>query len=123
MQLVMLLFIKRNKLFFDNFFILERQQIRFEQVPQATIASVYVIIFTIDQWMVLHWFSEIVWPSDLTALDFFLQGYLKQKLYIQGLFRDVDYLERIITEKVRFMVRNVLMEFYSRSITCMNRVS
>lgn len=116
--------------FLDNLPLLERHQIWFQQdgAPCHSRLDVRQYIENIFNGRVFHRFSEIPWPPrspDLTPLDFFLWGYLKQKVYLQRPFQDVDHLERIIAEAVSnitpHMVSNVLREFCNRTVTCINR--
>ena len=73
-------------------------------------------------------YMEFLWPPrspDITPLDFFLWGYLKENVYLQRPFQNVDHLERIIRETCEAItpdvIRNVIKEFNKRTITCLER--
>lgn len=68
------------------------------------------------------------WPPrspDLTPLDFFLWGYLKQKVYKDRPFNNVEELENSIRfhcENIPVgMLRSTLSEFHRRTIICIER--
>ena len=70
-------------------------------------------------------YSPHPWPPrspDLTPLDFFLWGYLKQKVYEKRPFRNVDHLENTIRNCVQTItpqiIRNVHNEMHKRTIQC-----
>lgn len=76
-----------------------------------------------EKW--LGTFGPINWPArspDLTPLDFFLWGYLKQKVYACDLQDDVDILKNKITEAVQSatpeMIELVYKEFRRRVEKC-----
>lgn len=73
-------------------------------------------------------YSEYNWPPrspDLSPLDFFLWGYLKEKVYNNRPFENLEALENAITECVREipgeMVAATINEFCSRTIKCIER--
>lgn len=73
-------------------------------------------------------YDEFAWPArspDLTPLDFFLWGYLKEKVYRQRPFENVDHLERVIRETCdgvsSDIIKNVIKHFSNRTITCLER--
>lgn len=68
------------------------------------------------------------WPPrspDITPLDFFLCGYLKQKVYKFRPFRDIDHLETIIRQCVQEIppqfVKKAVKEVSRRTIRCIER--
>ena len=68
------------------------------------------------------------WPPrspDITPLDYFLWGYLKQKVYKDRPFNNVEELETSIRVHCRNIPANVLRstinEFYERTIRCIER--
>lgn len=68
------------------------------------------------------------WPPrspDLTPLDFFLWGYLKQKVYKQRPFHDVNHLERVIQESILNIkaksIKNSVKDVSRRAIICIER--
>lgn len=68
------------------------------------------------------------WPPrspDLTPLDFFLWGYLKQRVYKDRPFNNLEQLENSIRfhcENIPVgMLRSTLNEFYKRTIICIER--
>lgn len=72
--------------------------------------------------------SVFSWPArspDITPLDFFLWGVLKEKVYLHRPFQNIDHLERIISDSVREitpdMVRAAVAEFTRRTVVCMER--
>lgn len=114
----------------DDLPIAERQQIWFQQdgAPCHNRHDVREYLDNIFNRRVIHRYSEIFWPArspDLTPLDFFLWGFLKEKVYQQGPFRNVDHLERTIREMVHEInpeiCRSVLRAFCKRTITCIER--
>lgn len=89
---------------------------------------------------VTHWLNEVFgnkwlgrntdprWPPrspDLTPLDFFLWGHLKQKVYKDRPFNSVEELEQSIRNhcgKIHATVlRSTLREFYERTNRCIER--
>lgn len=71
---------------------------------------------------------EQPWPPrspDLTPLDFFLWGYLKQKVYMCRPFRDVNHLEEVIRHFVLLMspdfARKAVQEVSRRTMICIDR--
>lgn len=114
----------------DNLPLLERQHIWFQQdgAPCHSRLDVRQYVEDCFNERVIHRFSEIRWPPrspDLTPLDFFLWGYLKENVYIQAPFTDVGHLERVIREEIRKItpqtIRRVLRHFCDRTVTCMER--
>ena len=72
--------------------------------------------------------KPVPWPArspDLTPLDFFMWGYLKNSVYKHRPFRNVQHLENVIRNCVlqinRQMLQNVNRELRSRTIVCMER--
>lgn len=70
-------------------------------------------------------YSANPWPArspDLTPMDFFLWGYLKEKVYIERPFRNIAHLEETITNCIRSvtpqMLRNVHSEMHRRTMRC-----
>jgi transposase len=79
-----------------------------------------------NQW--IGRFSNNKWPPrspDMTPLDFFLWGYLKQKVYKNRPFANLDELEQEIVRCAREIPENVLRatvdEFTRRTIVCIER--
>lgn len=116
--------------FLDELPIQERQQVWYQQdgAPCHSTLAVRQYLEDLFNGRVIHRHSNIFWPPrspDLTPLDFFLWGYLKQKVYLKQPFTDVDHLERVITETIQVitpdMIRRVLREFCNRTVTCMER--
>lgn len=73
-------------------------------------------------------YSQYPWPArspDITPLDFFLWGYLKNKVYHRRPFQNIDHLENTIRdiclEIPPRILRNVTKEFCNRTIICMER--
>lgn len=71
---------------------------------------------------------EQYWPPrspDLTPLDFFLWGYLKQKVYKKRPFRNIDHLETVIRNcllEIRpIAIRNAIIDVSRRTILCIER--
>ena len=71
---------------------------------------------------------EKYWPPrspDLTPLDFFLWGYLKQKVYKKRPFDNIDHLERVIQDCVLNLrpisVKNAVKDISRRTIICIER--
>ena len=104
-MLTVIFFFLENELddFLDNVSLLQRQQIWFQQdgAPCHSRLDVRQYLQNRFNGRIIHRFSEISWPPrspDLTPLDFFLWGYLKQKVYLQRPFTNVAHLERVIAE-------------------------
>lgn len=73
-------------------------------------------------------YSNNPWPArspDLTPCDFFLWGYLKNNVFKQRPFRNVEHLEMCIRNCAAqvdgAMLRNVRKEMFSRTVKCMER--
>lgn len=71
---------------------------------------------------------EQIWPPrspDLTPLDFFLWGYLKQIVYKQRPFRDVNHLETVIRNSILNInpvsISNSIKDVSRRTIICIER--
>lgn len=110
--------------------IRERLQIWYQQdgAPCHSTRDVRQYLQNLFNGRVIDRYSELCWPArspDLTPLDYFLWGYLKDKVYRQRPFENVDHLERIIRETIQgitpAVIRNVLREFSTRTATCMER--
>lgn len=74
-------------------------------------------------------FSEYTWPArspDLTPLDFFLWGFLKQKVYSKRPFATIDDLEREIRDSVAaippVMFENVAKDLNRRTNLCIEKL-
>lgn len=116
--------------FLDNLSLAERINLYFQQ-DGASIHSTNEVRRWLDQEFGNQWigrFSENPWPArspDLTPLDFFIWGYLKNSVYKHRPFRNVEHLENVI-RNCAFqingeMLRNVNREMRSRTIVCMER--
>lgn len=108
----------------------ERMKIWFQQDGAAihSTVNVRVLLEKMFNGKVIHRYSDIFWPprsADLTPLDFFLWGHLKQQVYQRGPFDDVDHLEGIISEECQNitpnMIQGVIKEFKERTIKCLQR--
>lgn len=73
-------------------------------------------------------YADVPWPPrspDITPLDYFLWGYLKEKVYSHRPFNNIDHLERLIQEAAETIlanvIRNVLDAFSKKTATCMER--
>lgn len=89
----------------------------------------------VREWLNLHFpdkwigrFGPIHWPArspDLTPMDFFLWGFLKQKVYKERLDNDLDSLRMRITQAVNDinveMLHNVYNNFRRRAEECVNQ--
>lgn len=116
--------------FMDELPLQERQCIYFQQ-DGATCHSTLNVREYLEHMFhgkVIHRYSDLFWPArspDLTPLDYFLWGYLKQNVYKKAPFQDVNHLERVILatcqEISSQMIRNVLREFANRMIKCIER--
>lgn len=116
--------------FIHEFPISDRLQIWYQQdgAPCHSTRNVRQYLNFLFNGKIIDRYSDLFWPArspDLSPLDFFLWGYLKEKVYLQRPFQNVDHLERVIAEKIRditpAMIRNALNGFTSRTITCMER--
>lgn len=116
--------------FMDELPLQERQCIWFQQDGATCHSTLNVREYLehVFNGKVMHRYSDIFWPArspDLTPLDYFLWGYLKQKVYQQWPFHDVNHLERIITQSCREispeMIRKVLRNFANRTMKCIER--
>ena len=72
--------------------------------------------------------SNIPWPArspDITPLDFFLWGRLKEMVYGHRPFQDIDHLEAVITNCVQEitpdMIRATVGEMTRRTVVCMEK--
>lgn len=71
---------------------------------------------------------EFCWPPrspDLTPMDFFLWGYLKQKVYKNRPFRNIEHLEETIRQcciELRpTFLKNAVKDVFRRTIVCIER--
>lgn len=71
---------------------------------------------------------ECHWPPrspDITPLDFFLWGYLKQKVYKNRPFRNIEHLEQTIRQCCadirRSFLQNAVKDVYTRTGVCIER--
>lgn len=116
--------------FLDNLSLRERRDLYFQQ-DGASIHCTADVRFWLDENFGNKWigrFSENSWPSrspDLTPLDFFLWGFLKNKVYKHRPFRNIDHLEGVIRNcAVQIspeILGNVSREMRSRTVKCMER--
>lgn len=116
--------------FLDNLALNERRNVYFQQDGASIHCSKNVIRWLRSEFE-NKWigrYSENPWPArspDLTPLDFFLWGYLKNHVYKHRPFRDINHLEEVIRYYARQitprMIKNVLIEMNSRTILCMQR--
>lgn len=122
----------RNEIFeFTNQLPLNLQYILWYQHDGAPCHSAARVTEYLNQAFPRRWIgrrSEIPWPPrspDITPLDFFLWGLLKEIVYKHRPFQDVDHLEEIIRQCVRDvtpdMIRAAVSEFSKRTIKCMER--
>lgn len=114
----------------DNMSLEERSTLWFQH-DGASIHSTVAVRNYLDDLFRGKWigrYSQYPWPArspDITPLDFFLWGYLKQKVYRKRPFQNIDHLENTIRDVCndippRFL-RNVVKEFCRRTVTCMER--
>lgn len=114
----------------DEMPLQERRYLYFQQ-DGASIHSTRTVRTWLDDTFYRRWigrFSENPWPArspDLTPLDFFLWGYLKNTVYKHRPFRNIEHLENTIRNCVAQitsrMVKNVYKELRRRTILCMER--
>lgn len=101
------------------------------QLDGAPIHSTVAIRDFLNQKFNGRWIGRLSnhrWPArspDLTPLDFFFWGYLKQKVYAERPFRNVDELENTIREKAmqvpaEFLV-NAVKDVSRRTMLCMEQ--
>lgn len=107
-----------------------RRRNMFFQQDGCTPHSTLLIRGWLDENFPNRWigrYSELPWPArspDLTPLDFFLWGYLKEHVYAEDLHHNVDFLKNKITtcinEITPDMLRNVYRGFRRRIEDCFN---
>lgn len=92
----------------------------------ARIINEYLDTLFNERW--IGRYSANPWPArspDLTPMDYFLWGYLKNMVYSERPFQNIDDLERIITEKMHQipagMIQNSVTDFVRRTVVCMER--
>lgn len=116
--------------FIDNLPIIERQCIWYQHdgAPCHSTRNVREYLLQTFNGRVIGRFVEFAWPArspDLNPLDFFLWGYLKQKVYLNRPFDNIDHLERTIQEAcddiTPAVIRNVIKAFSKRTIKCLER--
>lgn len=114
----------------DNMSLAERSKLWFQHDGASIHCTVEVRNYLDDlcrgKW--IGRYSQYPWPArspDLTPLDFFLWGYLKQKVYQKRPFQNINHLERTIREVCSDMppsfLRNTIKDFSRRTVTCMER--
>lgn len=113
--------------FLDELPLQTRRKLFFQQ-DGASIHSTLEVRSWLNEHLPNRWigrFSTHPWPArspDLTPLDFFLWGYLKNKVYKYRPFENIDHLENVITECVRRIrpnfLRNIRREMNIRTIDC-----
>lgn len=113
--------------FIHGLHIPDRLRIWYQQdgAPCHSTRNVRQYLNTLFNGKVIDRCSDFFWPArspDLSPLDYFLWGYLKQNVYLQRPFQNVDHLERVIRETITnitpAMIRNVLREFSARTAKC-----
>lgn len=60
---------------------------------------------------IIDGYSHIFWPArspDLTTFDYLLWSYLKEKVYQQGPFQNIDHLDRVIRETIEDTITPVI---------------
>lgn len=111
----------------DNLPLNLRQNLHFQQ-DGASIHSTLQVREWLNHQFPNKWigrFSENPWPArspDITPMDFFLWGYVKNQVYKYRPFRNLDHLENVIRNCVAGInpafLRNVASEFDKRTIKC-----
>lgn len=101
------------------------------QLDGASIHSTREVRNILDEMFPGKWigrFSDNPWPArspDLTPLDFFLWGYLKNKVYAERPFRSIDVLIESIRRNALAIppqfLRNAVREVHNRTMLCMER--
>lgn len=114
----------------DDISLEERVVLWFQQ-DGASIHSTISVRNYLDNLFRGKWigrYSQYPWPArspDLSPLDFFLWGYLKNKVYQRKPFRNIDHLENTIRDvclEINLRVlRNVNRDFCKRTIICIER--
>lgn len=114
--------------FLDDMVLEERQNVWFQHdgCPAHSTRNEWLNRTFRNKWLGRN--TDPRWPPrspDLTPLDYFLWGYLKQKIYKDRLFNNVDELDTSIRVNCRNIPANVLRstlnEFYERTIRCIER--
>lgn len=113
--------------FIDDLPLNMRQQFYFQH-DGASIHSTVAVREWLNDNLPNRWigrFSENPWPArspDITPMDFFFWGFLKNEVYKHRPFRNLDHLEEVITICVRQIrptyLRNAAREVSSRTIKC-----
>lgn len=113
--------------FIDNLPLNIRRHFYFQQ-DGASIHSTNAVREWLDNHFPNRWigrFSVNPWPArspDITPMDFFFWGYLKNKVFKHRPFRNQDHLEEVIRQCVRQInpniLRNVTRELIHRTIKC-----
>lgn len=116
--------------FLDGIPLADRAKIYFQQ-DGAPIHGTREVMGWLDQKFGQQWIGRNApnhWPArspDLSPLDFFLWGFLKNKVYRERPFRNVEHLEQCITNCANriseLMLRNVQKEMNVRTEKCMER--
>lgn len=106
----------------------EKEQLWFQQ-DGAPCHSTQIVREYLDYQFRGKWIgrnSTHPWPArspDLTPLDFFLWGYLKNKVYSYRPFQNINHMENVIreccTNITESILKNVNKEVFKRTIKCM----
>lgn len=113
--------------FLDDLPLNLRENLYFQQ-DGASIHSTLQVREWLNRHFYNKWigrFSENPWPArspDITPLDFFLWGYVKNQVYKYRPFRNLDHLENVIRQCIARInpafLRKVAKEFNKRTIKC-----
>lgn len=108
----------------------EKRRLWFQQ-DGASIHSTVPVRNFLDTFFRGQWigrYSNFQWPArspDITPMDYFLWGYLKNKVYARRPFQNVDELETAIRDACNNIteefINNAIQEFSKRTIKCMER--
>lgn len=114
----------------ENFTLEERLKMYFQQ-DGASIHSTLEVRNWLNTTFSGKWigrFSEINWPPrspDMTPCDFFLWGYLKNKVYAHRPFQNVVHLEETIHQCIAeippHFLAKIQHQMYQRTILCIER--